>query len=136
MSVHPCAFPDVCNCSVVQYFLLQTSGMLQLWWCVNQTQQHHACDHLQELAHEEVVRSVKLEQAKEVTKLRQEVELGAKELASKYERKMKVCLSLHFPFLVPFRVPSNSLQAPFRLPLGPLEALPADICCWPLLAAC
>lgn len=45
----------------------------------------------QELAHEEVVRSVKLEQAKEVTKLRQEVEQGAKELASKYERKMKVC---------------------------------------------
>lgn len=44
----------------------------------------------QELAHEEVVRSVKLEQAKEVTKLRQEVEQGAKELASKYERKMKV----------------------------------------------
>ncbi|DBA75681.1 hypothetical protein WJX79_005311 [Trebouxia sp. C0005] len=43
----------------------------------------------QELAHEEVVRSVKLEQAKEVTKLRQEVEQGAKELASKYERKMK-----------------------------------------------
>jgi len=36
------------------------------------------------------VRSVKLEQAKEVTKLRQEVEQGAKELASKYERKMKV----------------------------------------------
>ena len=47
----------------------------------------------QELAHEEVVRSVKLEQAKEVTKLRQEVEQGAKELASKYERKMKVGLS-------------------------------------------
>lgn len=45
---------------------------------------------LQELAHEEVVRSVKLEQAKEVTKLRQEVEQAAKELASKYERKMKV----------------------------------------------
>ena len=36
------------------------------------------------------MRSVKLEQAKEVTKLRQEVEQGAKELASKYERKMKV----------------------------------------------
>lgn len=51
---------------------------------------------LQELAHEEVVRSVKLEQAKEVTKLRQEVEQGAKELASKYERKMKVG-SGHFP---------------------------------------
>ena len=45
---------------------------------------------VQELAHEEVVRSVKLEQAKEVTKLRQEVEQAAKELASKYERKMKV----------------------------------------------
>ena len=51
---------------------------------------------MQELAHEEVVRSVKLEQAKEVTKLRQEVEQGAKELASKYERKMKVCLCPHF----------------------------------------
>lgn len=38
------------------------------------------------------MRSVKLEQAKEVTKLRQEVEQGAKELASKYERKMKVGL--------------------------------------------
>ena len=50
---------------------------------------------MQELAHEEVVRSVKLEQAKEVTKLRQEVEQGAKELASKYERKMKVTLPLH-----------------------------------------
>lgn len=48
---------------------------------------------LQELAHEEVVRSVKLEQGKEVTKLRQEVEQGAKELASKYERKMKVMLT-------------------------------------------
>jgi len=36
---------------------------------------------------------VKLEQAKEVTKLRQEVEQGAKELASKYERKMKVSFS-------------------------------------------
>ena len=36
------------------------------------------------------MRSVKLEQAKEVTKLRQEVEQAAKELASKYERKMKV----------------------------------------------
>ena len=47
---------------------------------------------MQELAHEEVVRSVKLEQAKEVTKLRQEVEQAAKELASKYERKMKVTL--------------------------------------------
>lgn len=56
----------------------------------------------QELAHEEVVRSVKLEQAKEVTKLRQEVEQGAKELASKYERKMKVrlgCLSLLYKIL-------------------------------------
>lgn len=51
---------------------------------------------LQELAHEEVVRSVKLEQAKEVTKLRQEVEQGAKELASKYERKMKVRSGIYF----------------------------------------
>ena len=42
------------------------------------------------MAHEEVLMSVKLKQAKEITKLRQEVELGAKELASKYERKMKV----------------------------------------------
>ena len=60
---------------------------------------------MQELAHEEVVRSVKLEQAKEVTKLRQEVEQGAKELASKYERKMKVCLCPHPFSLIPSRPP-------------------------------
>lgn len=40
------------------------------------------------------MRSVKLEQAKEVTKLRQEVEQAAKELASKYERKMKVSCAM------------------------------------------
>ncbi|KAK9806160.1 hypothetical protein WJX72_003639 [[Myrmecia] bisecta] len=44
----------------------------------------------QELAGEEVVRQLKLEQAKQVTKLRAEVEQGARELASKYERKMKL----------------------------------------------
>ena len=54
---------------------------------------------VQELAHEEVVRSVKLEQAKEVTKLRQEVEQAAKELASKYERKMKVSCIDHLVFV-------------------------------------
>ena len=54
------------------------------------TNETNMCVTAQELAHEEVVRSVKLEQAKEVTKLRQEVEQSAKELASKYERKMKV----------------------------------------------
>ena len=51
---------------------------------------------------------MKLEQAKEVTKLRQEVEQGAKELASKYERKMKVCLCPQLPSLVPSRPPSGA----------------------------
>ena len=45
---------------------------------------------LQELAHEEVVRQLQLEQAKQVTKLRQEVEQGARDLASKADRRMKV----------------------------------------------
>lgn len=45
---------------------------------------------LQELAHAEMIRSLKLEQAKELTKLRQEFELAARELASKYEKKMKM----------------------------------------------
>ena len=49
---------------------------------------------LQELAHEEVVRQLKVEQAKQVTKLRQEVEQGAKDLAQKAEQKMKVCAVL------------------------------------------
>eukprot|EP00891_Asterochloris_glomerata_P006792 jgi/Astpho2/6792/fgenesh1_pm.00103_%23_10_t len=43
----------------------------------------------QELAHEEVVRQLQLEQAKQVTKLRQEVEQGARDLASKADRRMK-----------------------------------------------
>ena len=45
---------------------------------------------VQELAHEEVVRQLQLEQAKQVTKLRQEVEQGARDLASKADRRMKV----------------------------------------------
>lgn len=45
---------------------------------------------LQELAHAEMIRSLKLEQAKELTKLRQEFELAARELAGKYEKKMKM----------------------------------------------
>uniref|UniRef100_A0A7S0X897 Growth arrest-specific protein 8 domain-containing protein n=1 Tax=Mantoniella antarctica TaxID=81844 RepID=A0A7S0X897_9CHLO len=43
-----------------------------------------------ELAHEDVVRALKLEQAKEITKLRQEFELNAKETQQRYEKKMKV----------------------------------------------
>lgn len=64
-----------------QWYYLHYCGVLFLTTTVGM---------IQELAHEEVVRSVKLEQAKEVTKLRQEVEQAANELASKYERKMKV----------------------------------------------
>lgn len=44
----------------------------------------------QELAHAELVRALKLDQAKELTKLRQEFELQARELGSKYEKKMKM----------------------------------------------
>jgi len=43
-----------------------------------------------ELAHEDVVRQLKLDNAKEITKLRQEFELNAKELQNKYEKKMKM----------------------------------------------
>ena len=43
-----------------------------------------------ELASEDVVRQLKLDQAKEITKLRQEFELNAKEMLQKYEKKMKV----------------------------------------------
>jgi polyhydroxyalkanoate synthesis regulator phasin len=45
---------------------------------------------LQEVAHAEIVRALKVEQAKELTKLRQEFELQARELGSKYEKKMKM----------------------------------------------
>ncbi|CAD7697580.1 unnamed protein product [Ostreobium quekettii] len=44
----------------------------------------------QELSHEELVRQMKLEQTKEITKLRQEFELQARELQLKYEKKMKL----------------------------------------------
>ena len=37
-----------------------------------------------------MVRQLQLEQAKQVTKLRQEVEQGARDLASKADRRMKV----------------------------------------------
>mmetsp|Transcript_35535 Transcript_35535/g.78843 ORF Transcript_35535/g.78843 Transcript_35535/m.78843 type:complete len:471 (-) Transcript_35535:833-2245(-) len=43
----------------------------------------------QELHNQDLVRSLKLEHAKEITKLRQEFELQAKELQQKYEKKMK-----------------------------------------------
>lgn len=43
-----------------------------------------------ELAHEDVVRQLKLEHAKEITKLREGFEINAKELAQKYEKKMKL----------------------------------------------
>jgi hypothetical protein len=42
-----------------------------------------------ELAHEDVVRQLKLDNAKEITKLRQEFELNAKELQNKYEKKVR-----------------------------------------------
>jgi hypothetical protein len=42
-----------------------------------------------ELAHEDLVRSLKLDQAKEITKLRSEFERNADELRSQYERKQK-----------------------------------------------
>ena len=45
---------------------------------------------LQEVAHAEIVRALKVEQAKELTKLRQELELQARELGVKYEKKMKM----------------------------------------------
>lgn len=45
---------------------------------------------LQELAHQDIVRQLKLEHAKEITKLRQEFELQARELQQKYEKKMKM----------------------------------------------
>ena len=41
-----------------------------------------------ELAHEDVVRQLKLDNAKEITKLRQEFELNARELQNKYEKKV------------------------------------------------
>lgn len=47
-----------------------------------------------ELAHEDVVRSLKLDQAKEITKLRQEFELNAKELQNKYEKKASARFSV------------------------------------------
>ena len=70
---------------------------------------------------------MKLEQAKEVTKLRQEVEQGAKELASKYERKMKVCLCQQFPSLCPLQNPSRRCLL-LHMPLHccTLTALVAD----------
>ena len=44
----------------------------------------------QELTQEDIVRQLNLEHAKEITKLRQEFELNAKELQHKYEKKMKM----------------------------------------------
>jgi hypothetical protein len=45
---------------------------------------------LQEVEHAEIIRALKVEQAKELTKLRQEFEMQARELGSKYEKKMKM----------------------------------------------
>ncbi|PNH10507.1 Growth arrest-specific protein 8 [Tetrabaena socialis] len=45
---------------------------------------------IKELAHQDIIRQLKLEHAKEITKLRQEFELQAKELQQKYEKKMKM----------------------------------------------
>lgn len=45
---------------------------------------------LQEASHAEIIRALKVEQAKELPKLRQEFELQARELGSKYEKKMKM----------------------------------------------
>lgn len=44
----------------------------------------------QEVAHAEIIRALKVEQAKELTKLRQAFELQARELGVKYEKKMKM----------------------------------------------
>lgn len=44
----------------------------------------------QELSHEEVIRQMKLEQAKEITKLRQAFDLQVRELDQKYDKKMKI----------------------------------------------
>lgn len=49
-----------------------------------------ACAVLQEVAHAEIIRALKVEQAKELTKLRQEFELQARELGVKYDKKMKM----------------------------------------------
>ena len=67
-----------------------------------------------------MVRSVKLEQAKEVTKLRQEVEQGAKELASKYERKMKVGFVASLPVRVTYVHMASTHKA--VLPMCPMQS--------------
>jgi hypothetical protein len=51
---------------------------------------HSGVAAVQELAHHEVVRLLKLDQAKEMSKVRQEFELQARELQQKYEKKMKL----------------------------------------------
>eukprot|EP00798_Chlamydomonas_sp_ICE-L_P022027 gene22027-29087_t len=43
-----------------------------------------------ELAHQDIIRQLKLEHAKEITKSRQEFELQARELQQMYEKKMKM----------------------------------------------
>jgi polyhydroxyalkanoate synthesis regulator phasin len=45
---------------------------------------------VQEVTHAELVRCLKVEQAKELTKLRQEFELQARELGSKCDKRMKL----------------------------------------------
>lgn len=70
------------------------------------------------------MRSVKLEQAKEVTKLRQEVEQGAKELASKYERKMKVGFVASLPVRVTYvhMASTHSAVCKAVLPMCPMQS--------------
>ena len=57
----------------------------------------------QELANQDTIRALKLEHSKEITKLRQEFELQAKELQQKYEVSMalqRMGLSLFLPCCV------------------------------------
>ena len=50
----------------------------------------HALARSQEVAHHELVRGLRLDAAKEGSKARQEFELAARELAEKYDKKMKL----------------------------------------------
>lgn len=67
---------------------------MQLYSAASTQQLCHCCGCcwcvLQEVAHAEIIRALKVEQAKELTKLRQEFELQARELGSKYEKRMKM----------------------------------------------
>ncbi len=58
--------------------------------CCAECLMHRCAITSQELSHQDTIRQLKVEQAKEVTKLRQEFELTARELGAKYEKKMKM----------------------------------------------